>query len=157
MGSGHRAAAAAAWLGVAPLLGVHDWRQLAAGVVVAGACGDGKLSPDADQRGVSAKLIPGGHRAITHWWPVPLLIWWGSTHAGLYGWAVLAVAVAWASHVLADAVFGEIPVWPKRGGWYRVGLGLKTGGRIERAATPVLAAVAAWLAWVDVSALAFRG
>jgi len=154
MGDGHRPAACAAWLGTAPLLGVHDWRILAAGTIVAGATGAGRLSPDADRYPLLAKLIPGGHRAVTHWWPVPLLAWWVSTLAGVHGWMVLAVAVAWASHLVADAVFGEVPVWPCHGGWVRAGMGLRTGGWVERAVTPILVVAAVWLAWVDVSALA---
>jgi len=150
MGPEHRVAAVAAWLGVAPHLGVTPG-QLVVGTLFAGAAGHGRLSPDADQEGWLAKLIPGGHRGITHWWPVTLVMFLAGTRLGTYGWQVEAVAVAWASHLGGDVVFGEIPVLPRRGGrWVRFGVGLDTGGWSERwVARPLLLLTVLALALVD--------
>jgi hypothetical protein len=141
MGPQHRVAAAAAWLATATHLGVGGW-QLAAGTVIAGAAGHGILSPDVDQRGLLADVIPGGHRGITHWWPIPVAMWW----------AVLAVAIAWASHIAADAIFGAVPLTPRlRGGWVHSGIGLRTGGFTERwVARWVLLAIVVWLTGAQV-------
>ena len=148
-GPGHRVVAVAAWLGAAPHLGVTTPWQVAAGAVIAGACGHGRLSPDMDHPTVApllARLVPGGHRGILHWPPVPLVMLWAAGHTGVYAWQALAVAVAWVSHLAADAVFGKIPLWPRvRRGWHRAGLGLATGGQVERwVAVPAATVAAAW-------------
>lgn len=155
-GPGHRVVAVAAWLGAAPHLGVTVPWQVAAGAVVAGACGHGRLSPDMDHPTVApllARLVPGGHRGILHWWPVPLVLLWAAFHAGVYAWQVEAVAVAWASHIAGDAIFGEVPLFPRaRGGWYRNGVGLHTGGLVERwAAIPAATLVAVLWGAIDVA------
>jgi membrane-bound metal-dependent hydrolase YbcI (DUF457 family) len=150
-GPAHRVVAVAAWLAAAPHLAVTHPGHLAAGAVIAGACGHGRLSPDADHPAVApwlARLVPGGHRGILHHPGVPVVLYWLAGHAGVYRWQVLAVAIAWASHLVADLVCGELPWWPrsgKRGGWCRWGLGLATGGLFERwVATPAAVVVAVW-------------
>ena len=131
MGPTHRVAAVAAWLAVAPVLPLAPW-QVVAGAVVAGAAGNGRLSPDADQAYyLSSKFIPGGHRGITHFWVIPLAMFAAGLRAGDQGWWILAAAVAWASHILADTPFGRVPVWYGKHGWVRAGWHLKTGGKIE--------------------------
>jgi membrane-bound metal-dependent hydrolase YbcI (DUF457 family) len=122
--------------------------QAAAGAVVAAGFARGKLSPDADQRGVSAWLIPGGHRGVTHW-PVALAVLAVAAVVFVppgWQWAARAVLAGWTSHLAMDGIFGRIPVWPTAGGWRRAGLGLRTGGITERLATPLLALTVAVLA-----------
>jgi membrane-bound metal-dependent hydrolase YbcI (DUF457 family) len=145
MGNGHRVAGVAAWLVTAPaLLHVHG-TELVIGAVIVGATAHGAMSPDADQRGWLAKIIPGGHRGVTHLWVWPVLALLLAPRLGVYAWQVQAVAVAHGSHILGDAVFGRVPVLPKSKGWWRVGLGLKTGGLIERAVVvPALVCVGVW-------------
>ena len=150
-GPQHRTAAVAAWLVTAPHLGVTPG-QLAFGAVIAGACGHGRLSPDADLDGLSARIIPGGHHGITHWPVTTACIWLASLAAGGYAWQVWAVAVAWTSHVAADAVFGTIPIIPHGGGhWTRIGLGVHTGSPAEMwIARPAFWIIAIWFTGSDV-------
>jgi membrane-bound metal-dependent hydrolase YbcI (DUF457 family) len=137
MGPDHRIAGVVAWFAAVPPLGVHGW-PVAAGAVVAGATAHGRLSPDADQFHWLAKVIPGGHRGITHWWVFPLAgIWWATYLIGPYRWELAVISIAWASHIITDAVFGKVPILPKlfkghgHSRWVYLGLGLKTGGKIE--------------------------
>lgn len=131
-GPSHRVFAAATWLAVAPALPVAPW-QVAVGAVVAGATGNGRLSPDVDHPNFEvSRWVPGGHRGWTHFWAIPLLMFGAGLSAGDQGWWLLAVAVAWASHLVGDWICGAIPIWPgKRGQWQRAGLHLKTGGLTE--------------------------
>lgn len=135
------------WLAAAPALHVTGW-QYPAGVLVASVFAHGRLSPDADRYPLMRRFIPGGHRGITHWWLLPVL---GFIAARMYvplewQWAPLAVVAGWASHIVADAVFGRVPIYPRRGRWARWGVGLRTGGTLEKwAAVPALFAAAAWL------------
>ena len=150
-GRAHRAVAVATWLTAAPHLGVTRPLEYAVGAAVALACGHGHLSPDCDHPSISpwlAAVIPGGHRGITHWPPVTAALLLAAQHAGAYSWQVLAVALAWASHQAADAICGEIPLWPRaRGGWHRAGLCLATGGWFERyIALPAALATSCWAA-----------
>jgi membrane-bound metal-dependent hydrolase YbcI (DUF457 family) len=145
MGRSHVVAGVAGWALVVPLLGFHGWAAVV-GAVVAGSCAHGRLSPDCDRYPLLGKVLPGGHRGITHLWLWPVGALWLAGLAGQYRWLVAAVAVAWLSHVLGDAVFGRVPVWPRRHGWVRWGLGLRTGGFVERwVAVPVMVCVGAWL------------
>jgi hypothetical protein len=150
-GRAHRAVAVATWLTAAPHAGVTHPGHLAAGAAIALACGHGHLSPDADHPAVApllARLVPGGHRGILHWPPIPAALWWAAPLTGVYAWQVLAVALSWASHLAADLICGELPWWPRRGrrgGWHRWGLGLATGGRFERwVALPLALTVSCW-------------
>jgi hypothetical protein len=155
LGPSHRLAGAAAWTGIAPLLGVSGW-QLAAGVLVAAATANGRLSPDMDRYPILGKCIPGGHRGITHWYVIPLLIFvgsyyvwhiWPNRYVILLMWAI---SIAWASHILTDGVFGRIPIWPKGlRRWRYMGLGLRTGGKIEKLfAVPVFIAAGLWFTFI---------
>jgi membrane-bound metal-dependent hydrolase YbcI (DUF457 family) len=124
-------------------------------MVIAATFAQGRLSPDIDQRGIPAKLIPGGHRGITHW-PVMLVVIAAAAVTlvpGPWQWPVRFVVVGWASHLAGDFVWGRLPVWPRRWtGWHRAGLGLDTGGQLETLATPVL-----WVAATVVAVLAVAG
>jgi hypothetical protein len=150
MGPSHAVAGGVAWIAVAPLFGVHGW-PLVAGVAVAAVSAHGRLSPDCDRYPLLAKFIPGGHRGLTHWWPWPVLaVFLAGPPPFTLSWPVLAVAVAWASHDVTDAVFGKVPIWPKitRHGvrWRCWGLGFRTGGWVERwIAVPGFVLFAAWL------------
>jgi membrane-bound metal-dependent hydrolase YbcI (DUF457 family) len=136
MGRSHVVAGVAGWALVVPLLGFHGW-PVVVGAVVAGSCAHGRLSPDCDRYPLLGRLVPGGHRGLTHWWPVPITGLWAASFAGPYRWLAVAVVVGWASHILGDAVFGRVPLWPRlrrrgRSRWFVGGVGLKTGGMLER-------------------------
>jgi hypothetical protein len=124
-------------------------------MVIAATFAQGRLSPDVDQRGIPAKLIPGGHRGITHW-PIALAAVTAAVVTIVpdpWQWPARAVLAGWVSHLAVDFLWGELPVWPKRGkGWHRAGLGLDTGGRLEALATPAL-----WIATAAVTVLAITG
>ncbi len=62
-----------------------------------------------------------------------------------YEWFPLAAAAAWGSHLLADAIFGRIPLLILGG--RRVGFTFKTGGRVDAAVTWVLSVGCLPLAW----------
>lgn len=154
MGPVHRVVSSATWLGVAPWLPLeHPW-QILAGAVVAGAAGNGRCSPDCDQAYyATGKLIPGGHREITHFWLLPAVVLLAGMRAGAQGWWVMAIAVAWLAHDALDAPFGRVPVWiDRKGRWIRAGCRLKTGGRVERwlvmpAGVAAVGVLTLWDAW----------
>ena len=143
MRAGHHAVAAAGWLTLAPVLAPHApaW-QVAATTVVAGVTAAGKTSPDMDQRGVSAVVIPGGHRRVTHTVELAVLVAVAGWLAPGIWWR--AAAFGWASHVVADAPFGGVPVAVL--GMRRVGLRFKTGGPVEWVVAAGLTAWSVWLA-----------
>jgi membrane-bound metal-dependent hydrolase YbcI (DUF457 family) len=158
MGRSHAPAGTLTWFGVSAALAIApaytdaplpelDVFQVVYGAVMAGATAHDWLSPDADRHPILGRLIPGGHRGPLHTPEIvaaisALLLWlsWDSPAAG----TSLAVAVGWMSHVLADAVFGEVP-WLIAGG-RRHGLGLDTDGVFERCVVRPLLAPAACLA-----------
>lgn len=155
MGPSHRVLGSVAWLGAAPLIDRDIlWWQLAAGILVAGATAHGRLSPDADRYPMLGRVIPGGHRGVTHWWPLPLVIYLigvATARSDMWSfrvdWIIFAVAVAWASHDVSDFVFGKIPIFRKRRHWKTAGLGFRTGGAIEKfVAVPLIALYGASLA-----------
>jgi hypothetical protein len=133
MDRGHRRTNAAIWFGLAAagVLPV-DPVSLFLGAAMVSATSSDDYSPDADQKGLVAKLVPGGHRGPTH---MPELVagsCWILVHLTAqrgYGWVGWAITVGWLGHLAADGVFGRIPFLILGG--RRVGLGLKTGGRIE--------------------------
>jgi membrane-bound metal-dependent hydrolase YbcI (DUF457 family) len=126
--------------------------------IVASSASHGWASPDVDQTKPWTTLrraLPGSvdqvlnHRVLTHWWGLPVLAWWAA--GGLPGpqrWVVFALIIGWTSHLVGDVVFGHLPLLPWGGP--TVGLGLKTGGRIESGVAVVMAAALAWvLFWPD--------
>jgi membrane-bound metal-dependent hydrolase YbcI (DUF457 family) len=146
-GTGHRIFSQVVFLTAAGFVHVGA-PELAFGAIVASATASDDYSPDADQRGMWAKLIPGGHRGPTHTPEIVALalagvIW--LTAARGYPWAGWAVAAGWGSHLLGDWLFGAIP-WLILGG-RRAGLGLKTGGRVEAALSWVLGVACVPLLW----------
>ncbi len=138
-GPGSRLVAACAGAVYARVSGPDHWATAVVGAVVAAGAGHGWSSPDMDQSRlfrVLQRLTPNdpdpfGHHGTTHWFGWPVLAWWGTVALPLLlQWPVRLLIVGWASHVAVDALFGKIPLLPW-GGW-RVGLGLKTGGWLER-------------------------
>lgn len=155
MGPSHRVAGVVAWLGVCAAVGADGW-PLLDGLFIAALTSHGAFSPDMDQPYYwTARFIPGGHRAVTHWWVWPVLLavvawWWRFSllPAGQLWWIPGAVAAAWASHIAGDAIFGRVPVWPRARGWRYRGLRLRTGGGVERwVAVPLMVLVGVWLAY----------
>lgn len=142
-----------AWVAFAPHLGVSGPVNLTAGLAIAAATSHGRLSPDMDRYYGEGPRLAAQHRRLPHWFPVTLAAFDVAGLAGPYSWVVLAVAVAWASHVVTDAVFGKVPLYPrlvkgKRGRWVKVGLGLHTGGVAERlVAVPAMCAAGLLLVW----------
>lgn len=148
MGNAHRVAGMASWLAAAPFLHVTERWQIAVGTLIAGATAHGRMSPDVDRYVFGGKRLGSHHRRLPHWWPIPLLAFAAVVQLvpGQWQWAGLAVAVAWASHIAADFVFGRVPIWWWCR-WRTAGIGLRTGGAAEHAAYPLLIGAAAWLAW----------
>ena len=142
MGPNHRLAGVVAWIGLAPYLGIHATAIIFQDALICGVMAHGILSPDMDQATYwTSKLIPGGHRGITHWWPITFSVlavpaaYLIGAHIGMseWRWLPLTIAVSWASHIAGDFVFGRIPILPRlKGGWHYFGLGLKTDGFTER-------------------------
>jgi hypothetical protein len=118
----------------------------------------GHTSCDADNTRAWKKLtkwVPGrwdnemlDHRRLLHWWGLPaaVAVVLHVTGGPWYGWAAVC---GWASHLGGDFVFGQagfgtpkgIPLAPW---WWHVGVGLKSGGRVERVVTPAVACTAVW-------------
>jgi len=145
---GHRAAVLVGWFAGNLVLDL-PWWQVGAGAVIARATSAGALSPDVDR----TDHWPGPHRGVTHWWGTPacaggVLL---ATTPPPAQWAILAALAGWMAHIIADGIFGRIPLWPRFGGpqwrgrWIRGGLRLHTGGQVEHFATPVLQALAGLL------------
>lgn len=149
---GHQAAAQSTWLTYCAYL-QHagtplDWQEIACGCVVASSMCADDWSPDVDQRGWLAKLIPGGHRGPTHMPEVVLAALWLVHHflgGRGYDWFSLAAAAGWGSHLAADFFFGRIPFLVLGG--RRVGFTFDTGGFVERVVTWLLAVACVPLAW----------
>jgi hypothetical protein len=150
---GHQAAAQFAWLGYAAY-SAHSaapmgWQEIACGMVVASSMCADDWSPDADQGGWVAKILPGGHRGVSHMPELVLVGLWVIHHyvSGRgYDWFILAAGAGWLSHLIADACFGRIPLLILGG--RRVGFTFKTGSRVEAALTWVLSVGCLPLAWV---------
>lgn len=151
-GTGHRIVANASWLAIAGAIHVGPMEVLC-GAIVASSMSSDDFSPDVDQRGLLAKVIPGGHRGMTH---TPELVtaglWlfiWLTTSAG-YPWFGWAAAAGWGSHLLADMAWGRIPFLITGG--RRVGLTLDTGGPAEHAVAWVLGLACVPLTWWAIGA-----
>jgi membrane-bound metal-dependent hydrolase YbcI (DUF457 family) len=143
LADGHRATATVGWLAAGTASGM-PWWQLTAGAAVAATFAAGKWSPDLDHSGWTARLVPGGHRGVTHFPGTTLALSLAalSLVPPTAAWVAWAVTAGWGSHLIADWVFGRIPVWPRgRGRWRWSGLRLTTGGLAEVWVTRVL-----WLA-----------
>jgi len=154
---GHQAAAQATWLGIcsyrqlAPDMPL-SWQHVVAGAVVASSMCADDWSPDADQGGVMAKIIPGGHRGPTHMPElVGVVLYTLGTLVGRdLDWFVLAASAAWGSHLFVDFFWGGIPFAAATlsGNHRRIGFRLDTGGPAEQVVTVILTAAAIPLAYV---------
>jgi hypothetical protein len=150
---GHQAAAQTTWLGYCTWLTMHgqpmDWREVACGAVVASSMCADDWSPDVDQGGWLAKVIPGGHRGITHTPEIVAVLLW-LVHYALagrgYDWFPRGATAAWGSHLAVDFICGRIPFLILGG--RRIGLGLRTGGLGEAALTWLMTVACLPLAWV---------
>jgi hypothetical protein len=103
MGPQHRVAATAAWPATAthPVSAGGRSRPASDRRVT----GHGMLSPDVDSGACFADVIPaviGDHPLRPTRWRCG-----GRPATHTYRWAVLAVAIAWVSHIAADAIFGR--------------------------------------------------
>ena len=147
-GSTHRLLAGSAGFAAAASTGAPPW-QVGATALIATATSAGWASPDADQSWLA--WVPGGHRGLTHWWGLPAL-------AGLAvlvlvpqdaAWPLWALLIGWSSHLLGDFVFGERPPGiPMAPWWAYAGLGLDSGGGIEKAlrwSWPVVLTAQVWV------------
>lgn len=166
----HNLLGAASGLGLGLALGWPWWQTLAS-AGLASITSDGPTSPDADQFGwwkridrwVPDELLGKGgpmrHRGLSHFWGLPVLaalfVYFRiDPHWQWIGWGLV---VGWSSHLVGDFVFGAasqyrgagIPWWPW---WGHEGVGLKSGGRIERfVAAPLIVLGMLWMAWVGLA------
>jgi membrane-bound metal-dependent hydrolase YbcI (DUF457 family) len=165
MGTTHRLTGAAAGLAIATATGVGLVHTVVT-TLLAAVTAAGATSPDIDQQGAwhtTDALLPdelaghGGplrHRGLAHWWGLPLIAGFTAMHLLPLRWQWLAGAalIGWCSHLLGDFVFGKASPYQGRGPgiplapwWWHVGLGLDTGGWLERAVQWLgLPAVLAW-------------
>lgn len=167
LGPSHRLFAAASATAYAVWVdGLLDPVVVGLSAVVATASAAGWSSPDVDQtrpwEALARALGPAGkllahRRGITHWWALPVVAWWLwlPSLAPEAGWAARALLLGWASHIVGDALFGRVPVTPGWGPMF--GLGLRTGGWVERGfRLPVVGQVSP-LRTVCVAALLWAG
>lgn len=144
MGAGHRALGAVAASGALAFTDASAPGVRASALVILSAIvtSGGALSPDVDQTGAWRSCTGGrrscGHRCLTHWWPLPLAMWWVSGRVdGDLSALALGAAIGWGGHLFGDLLFGRgstrrgpgIPTLTPRGP--HVGLALKVGGRAE--------------------------
>lgn len=140
-GAGHRLAGACAGASWALATVPYSWSVVAMSAAVSSATSHGWMSPDLDltrpwrllQRATPEidGTDPTRHRGATHWPLWPLIAWYAT--GGWTGWDLTTahlLILGWTSHVLADAVFGTVPLTPW--GTCHIGLGLATGGATER-------------------------
>lgn len=138
MGPTHRMFGALCGAATATTAG-QQWEMIAMTSVVATATAHGWSSPDVDQTELWVKVrkvIPHpvddllNHRALTHWWGLPALAWWGIQNMPVEAqWPAFALLIGWVSHLLGDVIFGKLPVDPM--GRWTFGLGLDTDGFLE--------------------------
>ncbi|MBT0770876.1 hypothetical protein KIH74_18195 [Kineosporia sp. J2-2] len=154
---GHQAAAQATWLGVCTFerLVVDTpltWQHVLAGAIVASSMCADDWSPDADQGGYMAKIIPGGHRGPTHMPELvaAVLFLLGRVAGQDLDWFVAAAAAAWGSHLFVDFFWGGIPfgIATLAGNKKRIGFKLDTGGPAEEVVTTGLTCIAIPLAYI---------
>lgn len=148
LGPGHRVFGALAGASVATLAG-QPWPMVAMTSLVATSTSNGPTSPDLDQTALWQRLTGWAptrirkHRGLTHWPELALLAWLlidrlpADAH-----WPAYALLIGWVSHLIGDALFGEIPLGL---GSVEVGCGLKTGGRLETAARFVFGLALLWV------------
>jgi membrane-bound metal-dependent hydrolase YbcI (DUF457 family) len=139
-GNGHLAAAAMSAVAVSAHLDQPLWqRALSPAIALATA-----KAPDVDnsrwwqelRQHVPIKVVRSAlnHRGITHWWGVPLALWWAQDDPS---WVFVALITGYASHLVADALFGKTGVPLVGWGWH-VGLRLQMGKWLETSTTAFL-------------------
>jgi hypothetical protein len=119
MGPTHRLLGLTTYLAALPLIPGNGW-QHAAGLVIAGATSNGKLSPDLDGYDGWEDVIPGPHRGPMHYPELvalaTVLLTAGTWAAGqahpllasvLGAWLGLSIGIGWLSHCLGDFLFGK--------------------------------------------------
>jgi hypothetical protein len=161
MAPAHRMLGLASYLAALPLIPGNGW-QHAAGLVVAGATSNGKLSPDIDGYDVYEDFIPGPHRGPMH---CPELVtlasaalvaltWWLGQFQPVVGpWLGASIGIGWLlGHCLGDFAFGKNGLPTLLFG--TIGLRLDVDGWVEWwVAVPVLGftvvTLATWHAGVD--------
>lgn len=172
LGPTHRMAGALAGVGFASVSGQPLSMVVMSGLV-ASSTSHGWASPDVDQAGpwvTVRRRLPDAvartmnHRELSHWWAVPVLGWLAvQPMAPDARWIASLLIVGWASHLVGDVLFGDLPLWP---GGRRVGLGLDTGGFWETGRAklrggrtvrvlpvgPMRVVIAAGLAWLLIHA-----
>lgn len=168
LGASHKLTAVAGYVAYSTWLEQQPVTTVAVGALVATAASAGWSSPDMDQTkpfiwvgrvlGPAGKLVS-HRRGVTHWWAIPVIMWWlglPTLHPEAR-WAATALLIGWASHIAGDAIFGRIPVTP---GWGpMIGARLKTSGVLEEGpkwwpVSPLrtgLIAVTAWMLWYGVT------
>jgi hypothetical protein len=146
---GSQMAVQAGWLGYCAMTPGLGWQEVMCGAIVASSMAADDWSPDADQGGWVAKIVPGGHRGPLHMPEVVAVGMYGLDRVlegRGYDWFAHAAAIAWGIHLATDFVCGRIPFLILGG--RRVGLGFKTGGLLERVLTFLLAVACVPLAWL---------
>lgn len=164
MGPTHRVFGALCGATAASAAG-QGWSMVAMTALVATATSHGWASPDVDQTRPWVwvrKVIPHpldnalNHRALSHWWGLPVLAWWGAANLPPDAqWPAFALLIGWCSHLLGDLLFGQLPLLPWGGPPF--GLGLDTNGFLESGKvngrkvlplSPTRLLITAALAWV---------
>jgi LexA-binding, inner membrane-associated putative hydrolase len=146
------------------------WWATVGSSALASITSDGPTSPDIDQyrawkrldRWVPDELLGHGgplqHRGLSHWWGLPAMLAGLAWHVGA-GWYVWALIIGLISHLVGDLLCGQADGWAHRGPgipllpwWGHVGLGLKSGGRLERfVLAPVILGGLLWLSFGTVA------
>jgi hypothetical protein len=84
---------------------------------------------------------PFRHRGLAHWWGLPVAAALGLAPLAPpeWRWAAWAAIAGWSSHLLGDFFFGRPAVMQGRGPgiplmpwWMHIGIGLDTGGQLEK-------------------------
>lgn len=141
LGASHRLTAVATYTAYSTWAAPQPLTTTILGALIATATSAGWGSPDIDQTkpftlagralGPAGKLVA-HRRGITHWWAIPVALWWWWLPTLIDPrptWAATALLIGWASHIAGDGIFGRIPVIPGYGPM--VGLRLDTGGFFE--------------------------
>lgn len=143
--NGHLAVAALSAATVSWQLDQPLWQRALSPVVALATA----MAPDVDntrwwqeiRQHVPVKVVRKAlnHRGITHSWLVPVGLWFTQDSPA---WAFVALVVGYASHLVADALFGKTGV-PLLGWGWHFGLRLPMGARLENGATVAATAYSA--------------
>ena len=122
----------------------RDPTHLIGGAVACVLTSAGPGCPDGDQSWL--RWLPGGHRGLSHWWVLPVVVAGWLAGVGGPWWAWYAV-LGWTMHLVGDFVFGEgdrpgIPLAPW---WAHFGLGTLTPGDLMPSGGLVERRLAVWM------------